>query len=827
MIRFFDIIASFLGLIVLSPVFLVIAIWIKLDDWKGPVFYKQMRVGRGGVDFGLYKFRSMFVGSDQKGLITIGGHDPRITRSGYFIRKYKLDELPQLINVLKGDMSLVGPRPEVRKYVDLYTPEQRRVLDVRPGITDYASIEYLDENALLALSDDPDRTYIEEIMPAKIRLNMKYINNQSVKEYLYLILKTFMGISLDKLTNWYFTRDALPYWGVLAMDITSSVAASILAYVFSYGLHDTSIHFWPIFFAILVYVPPFCLTGKLFHSYEIQFRHATLIDLQKVGSAMLLGAIIVYFIHEYTNIDQYTWHLSIGFIFLAGAMSTLAMMFLRIIIKNLYNSTGTGINLPLAVIYGTQENVEILAQAIQNQHEKSYRIFGFLTDDAKYHNHFIMGKRMLKKDDNLVNYMVRNGVETIICGPIMSKRIAEDQEFLSQLFNANIKVLTMPEVSQLVRNARGKWTNLELRKFEINELELLPRKEIDIDLEAIGAMLRDTTVMITGAAGCIGSEMVLQIAAYQPRMLVLIDQAETPLFSLMNRLKELWPEQQFTVLVSSITRSRQMEELFREHRPQYVFHAAAYKHVPMMEMSPAIAVQNNCIGTRVIADLSVKYGVKKFMMFSTDKAVNPTSVMGCSKRICEIYCQSLNAHQQITQFVTTRFGNVIGSNGSVIPIFKEQILQGGPVTVTHPDIVRYFMHAPEACKLVLQASTMGHGGEIYAFDMGAPVRIADLAKRMIELSGAKGVEISYVGLRDGENIYEGALNTNENSLPTDHPKIHMAKVREYDYDEVQRLMEELERISYECDEMAIVRKMKETVPEYKSHHSRFAALDVE
>lgn len=825
MIRFFDILASFLGLIVLSPVFLVIAIWIKLDDWKGPVFYKQMRVGRGGVDFGLYKFRSMFVGSDQKGLITIGGHDPRITRSGYFIRKYKLDELPQLINVLKGDMSLVGPRPEVRKYVDMYTEEQRRVLDVRPGITDYASIEYLDENALLALSDDPDRTYIEEIMPAKIRLNMKYINHKSLKEYLYIILKTFMGISLDKLTNWYFTKGSLPYWGVLAMDILVSVASCLLVYMFSSGLDYTTTNFWHVLIAILVYVPPFCLMGKVFHTYEIQFRYATLVDLRKVGTAMFFGVVIVFCIHRFTGIEHYTWPLSNSYIFLAGAMATLAMMFLRIIIKSIYNSNRTGVNVPFAVIYGTQENVEILAQAIMNQREKSYRIFGFLTDDAIYHNHYIMGKRLLQKDDKLVDFLLKNDVETIICGPIMSKRIIVDKQFLTQLFNAGIKVLTMPEVSQVVRNVRGDWSNIELRKVNVNVEELLPREEIHVDMEAIGSLLRDKTVMITGAAGSIGSEMVHQIVVFKPKMLVLIDQAESPLYSIMMKLKEQWPELPFVALVSSITKKRQMEDLFSLHRPDYVFHAAAYKHVPMMEMSPANAVQNNCIGTRIIADLSVKYGVKKFVMISTDKAVNPTSVMGCSKRICEIYCQSLNSYQNTTQFVTTRFGNVLGSNGSVVPIFREQIQKGGPVTVTHPDIERYFMLIPEACKLVLQAGTMGNGGEIYSFDMGQPVRIADLARKMIEMSGMTGIKIVYTGLRDGEKLYEEVISAEENTLPTSHPKIRVAQVREYDYIHVQQLEDELENLSYEYNEMATVQKMKEIVPEYISNHSRFEVLD--
>ena len=350
-------------------------------------------------------------------------------------------------------------------------------------------------------------------------------------------------------------------------------------------------------------------------------------------------------------------------------------------------------------------------------------------------------------------------------------------------------------------------------------------------MEAIGRLLENKVILITGAAGSIGSEMVKQIALFKPERLVLIDQAETPMHDVRLYMKKNYPYIDCETIVASITNAERMECVFRMHRPDYVFHAAAYKHVPMMEDNPAEAVQNNIYGTRVIADMAVKYRTKKFVMISTDKAVNPTNVMGCSKRICEIYCQSLNKAivdgeiPGITQFVTTRFGNVLGSNGSVIPLFRKQIAMGGPVTVTHPDIIRFFMLIPEACKLVLEAGTMGKGGEIFVFDMGKPVRIADLAKRMIALSGVQGVDIKYVGLRDGEKLYEEVLNDAEATVPTIHPKIKIAKVRKYPYELAKQNEEELLKISYTFDDMAIVRKMKEIVPEYKSQQSKYKALD--
>lgn len=447
--------------------------------------------------------------------------------------------------------------------------------------------------------------------------------------------------------------------------------------------------------------------------------------------------------------------------------------------------------------------------------------------------------------------MKKQKVTTLLVSPLQTENFTHRTTLIEALIAANIKIMMMPQSEEW--DGHSDLSHQQLREVEIEDL--LPREKIEVDLVAIGNMLRGKRILITGAAGSIGSEMARQVAKFQPTELVLVDQAETPMHDL-----RLWMNNFFKAdspspsgegrgeaphvetIVTSICKEDRMEKIFAKYKPEYVFHAAAYKHVPMMEDNPAEAVQNNIYGTRVIADLAVKYGTKKFIMISTDKAVNPTNVMGCSKRICEIYCQALNAHlrQQEAknpslqggagvgcQFVTTRFGNVLGSNGSVIPIFKEQIKKGGPVKVTHPEIIRYFMLIPEACRLVLEAGTMANGGEIYVFDMGEPVKIVDLAKRMIALSGAKDVKIEFSGLRDGEKLFEELLATKENTKPSTHPKIKVAAVREYPYELALQNEKELHELSFSADDMDIVRKMKEIVLEYKPIFTKYQILNDE
>lgn len=439
-----------------------------------------------------------------------------------------------------------------------------------------------------------------------------------------------------------------------------------------------------------------------------------------------------------------------------------------------------------------------------------------------------MGKRIYSVHEDLKSIIQQKQIKAFFVGPMKLKNFTNNKTLQDILIEAGVKIYIAQNIEEWIKQ---KNPNKAVKMREIEIEDLLPRDEIEVNMEKVGALLRGKKVLITGSAGSIGSEMVRQIAYYKPAEMMLIDQAETPQHDIRLMMKNDFPDIKAHTVVTSICKESRMEEIFHNFQPDYVFHAAAYKHVPMMEDNPSESVQNNVWGTKIIADLSVKYNVKKFVMVSTDKAVNPTNVMGCSKRICEIYIQSLDKAikdrkvKGITQFVTTRFGNVLGSNGSVIPLFRKQLAAGGPLTVTHPEIIRYFMLIPEACKLVLEAGTHGNGGEIFVFDMGEPVRIADLAKRMIKLSGAKDVQIKYTGLREGEKLYEEVLNENENTLPSFHKKIRIAQVRNYEYEDAERKLEELRDIALKYDDMETVREMKIIVPEYISKNSRYEVLD--
>ena len=631
----------------------------------------------------------------------------------------------------------------------------------------------------------------------------------------------------SRLSTWYFSKKSLPYWGIILLDCCLILFSGLLVYTLNNGVLSTLDILGHLLVTLLVCLIPYLVGFRLFHTYSGIIRYSSFVDLQKVGFAVLFGLICVVVFQALTEFSPYLVYIRKRDLILSALLAMSLMWMMRVFVKYFYVSTFRVAKAERAFIYGVKQGGVSLAKSIQNQDPARFVLAGFISDMAEIGNRYLMGVKVYPNNEDLIGVMRRLQADVLLVSPLKVEAIRNNQEMVDRLIKANIKIYMTPAAQEW--DGRSDLNHTQLR--EVNIEDLLPRDKIEIDLEAVREQLTGKRILITGAAGSIGSEIVRQVAQFAPERMVLIDQAETPLHDVRLMMARGWPDIESYTVVSDICVRERMEELFEEHRPDYVFHAAAYKHVPMMEDNPEESVRNNVDGTRVIADLAVKYGTRKFVMVSTDKAVNPTNVMGCSKRICEIYVQSLD--QAIkdgkvsgrTQFVTTRFGNVLGSNGSVIPLFKEQIKRGGPVTVTHKDIIRFFMLIPEACKLVLEAGTMGNGGEIFVFDMGKPVRIVDLAERMIRLSGVKGIEIRFTGLRDGEKLYEEVLNEEETSKPTFHPKIKIAQVRAYDYADANLQIDALVHACAVEGDMQIVKRMKEIVPEFKSQHSKYEVLD--
>lgn len=638
-------------------------------------------------------------------------------------------------------------------------------------------------------------------------------------------------LSIRKIVDSYFSKRTFPHWRVLLLDSAILFLSGVFVYwCFNRGT-ALQLNFWPLTYLMLLCVGVHFIFFAIFRTYSGIIRYSSFNDLIRVALAMGCSALAVIAVHFFTNScpSRVFAHVQVRHILIAEAIATGLMWLLRVSIKWVYDTYFRTEGAKNVFIYVIRAGGIGLAKAIRSEKPMRYCLRGFISHDPALgaNGTRLMGEPVYEVDASLPDAIRRNGIAAVLVAPGRIGKFRNDTALQDYILQSGARIFSANNVVDTEHDAIKGAPTLK----EVSIEDLLPRDEICVDLESVAESLRGKRILITGSAGSIGSEIVRQVASFSPSSLMLIDSAETPQHDIRRMMAHDFPSVPCATVVTSITKADRMENIFKTFLPEYVFHAAAYKHVPMMEDNPCESIQNNVLGTKILADLSVKYGVRRFVMVSTDKAVNPTNVMGCSKRICEVYVQSLNKAERDgvvkgqTQFITTRFGNVLGSNGSVIPIFERQIKAGGPVTVTDPNIIRYFMLIPEACELVLEAGTKGEGGEIFVFDMGKSVRIADLARRMIELSGAKGVEIKYTGLRDGEKLYEEVLSESEATKPSFHEKIRIACVREYDWSDVSREIDALIAQSHTYDDMAVVASMKRLVPEYISNHSKYTVLD--
>ena len=639
------------------------------------------------------------------------------------------------------------------------------------------------------------------------------------------LIKLSFSMSISSFIRNHISERVLPIWCILLLDIFIVAFSVIFAFALRYNFESLS-SVPSMGQSVLLITIVNVVFFRTFHTYANVLRFSSFIDIMHIFVSLTISYIVLLACVIISN-EAFNYALTpISVLIISYILSFGFMSASRVLFKVLYEYiTQDKQHVKDVFIFGTKEYGVSIAKSIRSSAHNQYRLKGFISRDPDMLNKVVMGVKVYPFDESLKKVLLEKRIKAVVVTPYNMDKLKET-DFANYMISNNIKVLVFPNLSEW--KSVDNYTINQLKELQIEDL--LQRDPIQIDMQKIASHLEGKRVMITGAAGSIGSEIVRQVASFNPYNLILIDQAETPLHDIRLELQSEWVETEAHTIVADITNASRMEELFEEYRPQYVFHAAAYKHVPMMEDNVSEAIQNNVTGTRILADLAVKYKTEKFVMISTDKAVDPSNVMGCSKRICEIYVQSLakkleHEGNKATQFITTRFGNVLGSNGSVIPLFRKQIESGGPVTVTHPEIIRYFMTIPEACRLVLEAGSMGNGGEIFIFDMGKPVKILDLAKQMINLSGRPDIQIKFTGLRHGEKLYEVLLNDKERTKPTYNEKIMIAEVREYPYDEVKVKIQELEEVAVTYNQMKIVEKMKEIVPEYVSKNSRFERLD--
>ncbi|NDV46149.1 polysaccharide biosynthesis protein [Paludibacter sp. 221] len=623
----------------------------------------------------------------------------------------------------------------------------------------------------------------------------------------------------------------LPRWVVLCADVIISIVACVISYFVTSRLRGNVFNetFLSINWCFFIIIISQIIFFWIFHTYSGVLRYSSYVDAAKLLLAVAADVVLLAVVNLFASLFYQVYLFSYVGLLIYGVVAFLLLFLLRLTVKIVYDafSHSSGHITPV-MIYGTQSAAVGIAKMLRTDPSSKYKLVGFIEDNRNATERLIMGAKVYLLDEETMRDVISKKAKAVIVSPLKMESINPNKD-LDLFFNYNLPILTSPPMNVWQSDMPF---SKQLKSIQIEDL--LERPQIEISTENIAKQLRSKVVLITGAAGSIGNEIVRQVINYAPSLIVLLDQAESPMHDLRLQLEDKYPKQSFSVFLGDVRNKERMEYLMNLYRPDVIYHAAAYKHVPLMENNPVESIQVNVQGTKIMADLAVKYKVERFVMVSTDKAVNPTNVMGASKRIAEVYVQSL--YKKIvanksgsTKFITTRFGNVLGSNGSVIPHFKKQIESGGPVTVTHPEIIRYFMTIPEACMLVLEAGAMGKGGEIFIFDMGEPVKIVDLAKKMIRLAGYRleeDIKIVYSGLRPGEKLYEELLNKKETTIHTHHPKIMIAKVQEYDYDKVSGDIDELIYFASQCKDYLVVSQMKKIVPEFQSNNSPYEILDI-
>lgn len=823
-----DICLAALGLIITLPLLAIIAVLIKLDS-SGPVIFRQIRVGQGFRPFAIRKFRTMVANDSPGGSLITVGQDCRITRVGHVLRGLKLDELPQLWNVLLGDMSLVGPRPEVPRYVERARAEFAEVLTVRPGITDLASLKYIDEAAILAVSENPEEEYQNKVLPEKIRLAKLYVRHMSLRLDFAIILQTVLRIAklplvvitLPELraavevsvdSPWaglsaFITRWRRPI--IVVVDVGLIILANYLAFFLRYDGNIPQSDRYVFEQTVLGLVAVRGVAFALYGLNEGLWRYTSLWDLQNILKGVLVSTVaFVGWVYWVMGISSYPRSIfAIDAILVVGFLAGVRLSSRVLRDKVIFQKRRR------VLVIGAGDSGERVVREMKTRSAFNCQPIGLVDDNSLLLNQRIHGVRVLGGMQDIPKLMEALKPEVVVVAvPNPTPEFLRDLVIKLEPYDVSIKTLPGKEELLTDQSAVSQIRNVSIP-------DLLSRAPVNLDNRATRQLVRNKTVMITGAGGSIGSEVARQIASFEPKELLLYERHENSLYNIHKELDDKKYSFPIIPLIGDITDVQRLSSVFERYRPQILFHAAAHKHVPLVEANPVEAVKNNCMGTRITAEAASLYGVEQFVHISTDKAVNPSSVMGATKRVAELVIQDI-ARTSRTRFLLVRFGNVLGSSGSVLLRFQEQIRSGGPVTVTHPEIRRYFMLIPEAVQLVLQAATIGEQGQTYILDMGEQIKVLDIARSLIRLSGlvpGRDVPIRFVGLRPGEKLYEELVGEGEIAVSSPLEKIlQIRTVNPLDFDVFREKLSALEAASSHDEPDVVLEQLKGIVPMFQT-----------